>query len=374
MGRRNTDQQLRDNTDHPGSRGNLIKLLIRQGFDSDIAGGVADDIIAEWREAEKQAELWLRGVPVPEPDPDVLQVVEARLKEKAPKEEKPDSTSNTSAVNKLIAESLAIEAESAQQAGTLGYMARALVQATMPHSKQSGSEFTRTNGAFTLSLLAPSMIGLPYGALPRLLVAWVTTEAVRTKERRIILGDHLSQFMSILDLVPTGGRWGTVTRLKEQMKRLFASSVSCTYDGGRHWALTSVKVIEDADLWWDPQRPEQAALWESSLTIGEKFFEEVTQNPIPVDMRALKALRRSPMALDIYAWLTYRMSYLNRSTVIPWEALQMQFGAEYKLTRQFKAAFLKHLKTVLALYPEAKANEHAHGLELRPSVPHIPKS
>jgi hypothetical protein len=31
-----------------------------------------------------------------------------------------------------------------------------------------------------------------------------------------------------------------------------------------------------------------------------------------VDFRALKALR-SPLALDIYCWLTYRMSYLPRS-------------------------------------------------------------
>ena len=54
-------------------------------------------------------------------------------------------------------------------------MARAMVQATLPHRKVQGNEFERRNGAFTLSLMAPAKIGLPYGSIPRLLLAWVTT-------------------------------------------------------------------------------------------------------------------------------------------------------------------------------------------------------
>lgn len=42
----------------------------------------------------------------------------------------------------------------------------------------------------------------------------------------------------------------------------------------------------------------------------------------------LRALR-SPLALDIYCWLTYRASYLRRPTEIPWTALALQFGAGY---------------------------------------------
>lgn len=39
--------------------------------------------------------------------------------------------------------------------------------------------------------------------------------------------------------------------------------------------------------------------------LGEDFFKMVTASPVPVDMRALRALKRSPLALDLYAWLTY---------------------------------------------------------------------
>ncbi len=274
-------------------------------------------------------------------------------------------------IDALISEALEIEAREAREAGALGYMARALTLATMPHRRTLENEFERRNGSFTLTMLAPSRVGLPYGSVPRLLVAWLTTEAVRTRDRRIELGDTLSQFMTQLDLVPTGGRWGTITRLREQMQRLFAASVSCTYEDGNRWSMDSVRVADRADLWWSPKTPEQVALWRSVVVLGERFYEEAIHSPVPIDMRALKALRRSPMALDIYCWLTHRMSYLRRPTVIPWGALQAQFGADYRLTRQFKVKFLHQLAAVLTVYPEAKVSEAESGLQLKPSLPHI---
>lgn len=275
------------------------------------------------------------------------------------------------AIEKLISESLAIEAEAAQEAGALGFMARAMVQATLPHRRIEGNEFTRHNGSFTLNLLAPSSVGLPYGSLPRLLLAWMTTEAVRTKQRELVLGDTLSGFMGELGLVPTGGRWGSITRLKAQTVRLFSSTVTATYDDREKTAVLGYRLADRAVLWWDSKTPQQAALWRSTVTLTEPFFREVTERPVPIDMRALRALKRSPLALDIYCWLTYRMSYLPRSTQIPWAALAAQFGADYSRTRDFKNAFLGELKKVLTVYSQAKVSEGAEGLLLRPSRTHV---
>ncbi len=278
-------------------------------------------------------------------------------------------------LQKLFAEAVAIEAESAKEAGALSYMARSMVMATLPHRKIEGNEFIRQNGDFTLSLMAPSHIGLPYGSIPRLLVAWVTTEAVRTKERELILGDTLSEFMRALDLVPTGGRWGTITRLKEQMARLFASSVTCSYADGKRFAFQSVQVVDRAALWWDPKTPEQSTLWQSAIILGEHFFKEIIESPVAVDMRALKVLKQSPMALDIYTLLTYRMSYLRKSTVIPWEGMQQQLGSDYAQTpeglRNFKKKFIKALSMVHVVYPDANINITETGLILKPSKTHV---
>ncbi len=63
------------------------------------------------------------------------------------------------AISKLIEQALTLEFEDAKAAGALGFMARALVQATMPHSKPKECFFERTNGAFTLTMMAPPKVG-----------------------------------------------------------------------------------------------------------------------------------------------------------------------------------------------------------------------
>ena len=282
---------------------------------------------------------------------------------------------NEKNLDRLITEALAIEAEEAREAGALGFMARGLTLATMPHRRVDANEFKRANGNFTLTMLAPSDIGLPYGSIPRLLMVWLTTEAVKTKERELVLGDSMSKFMHQLGLVPTGGRWGSITRLKDQTTRLFGCTVY-VYSNERDKPGGLSKIdIGKTYLWWEAKDPKQKTLWESTVTLSEEFYKEAISHPVPVDIRALKALKQSPMAVDTYVWLTYRMSYLRHKTEIPWEVLQAQFGADYNTDKQgvrnFKRKFLNHLRKVHVVYPEAEVAEGDHGLVLRPSKPHI---
>ena len=282
--------------------------------------------------------------------------------------------------DRFIAEAVAIEAQSAQEAGALGYMARVLVQATLPHSAKAGNEFSRTNGNLHVSILAPSEVGLPYGSYPRLLLAWLTTEAVRTKSSTLYLGESLSEFMGKLGLLPTGGRWGTIPRLRDQADRLFKSFVTA-YETSRDDERSrsrggNIMVADEWDLWWDPrQASERGSLFQSWVKLTDRFFQQVTDRPVPVDLRAVRVLKKSPFALDLYTWATYRMSYLGQRTEIPWESLQMQFGAEYandpKGRRNFKAKLIGALRKVSMVYPELNAREGDNGLVLLPSPPHI---
>ena len=275
-------------------------------------------------------------------------------------------------IDALINQALAIEDEQAQEAGALGFMARAMVQATLPHRKVDGNEFTRRNGNYSLTIMAPSVIGLPYGTIPRLLLAWLTTEAVKTKERELELGDSLSGFMAELDMMPTGGRWGSITRLKDQSRRLFSSSITAVYEDGPGFAVINQTVADRAQFWWDNKNPEQAGLWKSTVTLSEKFFNEVTDRPVPIDMRAIKALKKSPMALDIYMWLTYRMSYLKSPAVVSWPGAAMSLGSGYAELRDFKKAFLSELRKVLLVYANANVEVLPEGLRIKPSLTHIP--
>ena len=67
---------------------------------------------------------------------------------------------NRKNLDRLIQLALAIESEEAKEAGALGYMARALVQASMPHSRREGLVFERTNGVFSLIMMGHPHAGL----------------------------------------------------------------------------------------------------------------------------------------------------------------------------------------------------------------------
>lgn len=275
-------------------------------------------------------------------------------------------------VGEVVAEVFAEDLEQARRLGHLGYYARVLTQATLPHSRRVESTLHRHNGALTLTMAGLGS-GLPYGSIPRLLLAWVSTEAVRTRDRRLVLGDHLAGFMRQVELVPTGGRWGTIPRLRSQMERLFTTAISVSYRTPEQSKLRTFAVADSADLWWNTREPHQAALWQSTVTLGEQFYESIIDRPIPIDMAALQALRRSPLALDLYTWLTYRMSYLGGPVTVPWPALAAQFGADYTRTRAFRAAVDDALAKVHSVYPSARVDVIPTGLRLRPSPTHIRK-
>jgi hypothetical protein len=279
----------------------------------------------------------------------------------------------TPAAETLINEALAIEAEAAADAGALGFMARCMVQATMPHRRVEGTHFERKNGHYTLTMMAPADPGLPFGSIPRLLLAWLSTEAVRTRSREIELGESMSAFMRELGLVPTGGRWGSITRLKNQTARLFACTVNAIYKERGRTGILNRSVADKAVMWWDAKDPAQAGLWKSKVILSEPFFNEIIGHPVPVDLRALKALKQSPLALDTYAWLTYRSSYMLKDSTIPWEALAGQFGCDYARLRDFKAAFLAELRKVSTVYAAAEFEATDAGLIVKPSRSHIPR-
>lgn len=280
-------------------------------------------------------------------------------------------------VRNLIEAHLAIEAEDAKTSGTLGFMTRSLAIATLPHRNVKDFRFVRKNGDFTLTMMTAHPQGLPYGTLPRLLLTWVCTEVAQRRERELSLGHNLSAYLAELGLHNTGGKRGDITRLKHAMTTLFSSVISCHYEGSDKWALQNVLLADGVD-WWTPQNPEEAGEWQSRVVLSERFFNECVEHKLPFDMRAIRALRQSPLALDIYVWLTHRMSYLSKRTTIPWISLSGQFGAGYAVNdqglRDFKRAFLRELKHVLIIYPAARVSDSRNGLVLYPSPTHVSSS
>lgn len=282
---------------------------------------------------------------------------------------------------RLVEEASYAELESAREAGTLGYLARMLVQVTMPHSKPNTDRFVRSNGGFSVQMLAgDSHIGLPYGSTPRLVLAWMTTEAVRTKNPRLELGRSFNMFLREVGILPegrtaSGGKRGVGRMAQRQTLALFKAIVTWQYHDDRRSRGSNIPIAGDYDLAWDPSRADDLTLWTSTVALSEKFFQEITSAPVPIDFRALKMLKRSPLRLDVYSWLTWRMSYLKAETRIPWEFLKAQFGAGYADNamglRDFKKAFIEALNAVRIVYTQARVEPTEVALVLRPSPTHI---
>lgn len=273
-----------------------------------------------------------------------------------------------------------IHGESAIEADALGFMAKMLVQTTLPHRAQPGTQYTRTDGDVTLSITDLGGAGLPYGAYPRLILIWMTTESLRTGERKLELGRSLSSFMGQLGLQCTGGHWGTIPRFRDQMERLFGAAISTRWKQEQvtqtHIAGSNLLLAEEFDLWWAPLKLPRTPLPQSSVTLSQKFFEQLIESPVPLDLRAIRALKRSPLSLDLYAWATRRVSYLKRPLWISWRSFQVSFGAGYADTPQGKSRFrgnaVEALRRVKAVYPQLKIELKRDGILLFPSSTHIP--
>lgn len=218
----------------------------------------------------------------------------------------------------------------------------------------------------------------PYGVYPRLLITFLTTEAVKTDSSTIQIADGLRGFMRQLGL-NAGGKQKQL--LLDQMQRLFNASIrietveEVIRDGVplTHVVTKNFQFTEEHELWLKGSNGEvQAIEWGSSVTLSPKFYDSLKGQSFPVFAEALKAVGNSPFALDIYLFLVSRLYRLKRRTSISWDQLNQQFGGNYKEIKTFKHAFLRNLQTVQIIYPEAKIVVDEKCLTLLPSKQHVP--
>ncbi len=247
------------------------------------------------------------------------------------------------------------------------FLAREFILCTLPHRNPGDvPTWSRTNGNLTLgiqpgvSFKTGKSYGYPYGMMPRLLLAWITTEAIRTKSRRLALGGNFSDFMQQLGLNPATGRGkrGDAKRLRGQMERLFEARISFVYDlrgevrSGE--AKFNMEVAPRRLLWWSEKDPGQSILWDSWIELGEDFFNAITSEPLPLDVRVLKHIKQSPLAIDLYAILNreaYRAHKDGKPRFLAWEWLHTQIGNEYGDLRDFRRYAMPQIKAILDVAP-----------------------
>ena len=261
----------------------------------------------------------------------------------------------------------------------LGFMARMLVLCSLPRTNPGNrKEYKRVNGPYTLAMTAGVNTKLPFGTLPRLLLAWVSTEAVRTQSREINLGHSLSGFMQKLGMSDdSGSPRGDRTRLRNQMKRLFGCSVQLIYENERVTVSMTSPVASRTEFWWNERKPDEPVLWDSKIRLGEDLFNEIISHPVPLDMNTLKALKRCALGLDLYLWLAYRTFALRAPLRLTWTQLYRQFdpdpsrASDKQSVKYFRRKVLRELKKIKLAWPELNYATAKGVLILYPSTPAI---
>jgi len=246
------------------------------------------------------------------------------------------------------------------------FLARELILCTLPHSDPGNIPgWSRTNGNLTLSIQAGfnskigRSYGIPYGIIPRMVLVWIVTEIVRTKNRRLELGHYLSDFLEKIGLSSYTGRGprGDARRVREQIERLFRSTVSFEYslkgEGRSGQAWIDIKIAPKGVLWWNDKDPEQAALFGSWIEVSEEFFNAVMYAPCPLDIRVLRHIKNSSLGIDLYTILNreaFRARKDGKPRFLAWEWLLEQTGNEYRDIRDFRRRALVQIEAIRAVH------------------------
>ena len=163
------------------------------------------------------------------------------------------------------------------------------------------------------------------------------------------------------------------------MQRLFSASMQLSHETEHGLQAVTGPIASGVSLWWNPRRPEEPVLWDSTIELGEKFFNEIIACPVPLDMIVLKAMKRSSLGLDLYLWLTYRLFGLTEPYKLTWQQLYRQFGsnparADKRTVDNFRTDVLRELGKLKDAWLGFDYDTPKGCLELRPTRPLITPS
>ena len=181
-------------------------------------------------------------------------------------------------------------------------------------------------------------VGLPFGPKPRLILAYLNGEALKTGSPVIEVEESLTAFVQRIGLCQDGR---SICIVKGQLSRLAASEIRLALAYGDQQARqVNAHIVGEFDLWF-PKDTRQRVLWPTTVRLDPRYFDSLQRHAVPLDERAVAALSHSAMGLDIYAWLAQRLHRVEpgQPAFIPWKCIKEQFGHQYGRMDNFKRVF-----------------------------------
>jgi hypothetical protein len=239
------------------------------------------------------------------------------------------------------------------------------------------TEYERTNGKMAVTIQAGKLRApdgsriqqpVPYGPKARLLMAHLSSEAVRNNSATVEIADSLSAFMREMGIEPRGGERGTIQPFKDQVNALAACRIEMSAWDGRKARQVEEKPFKSVEVWF-PTNPDERMLWPTTITFSEPFFQDLKRHAMPVNVHVLRHLANSARKLDLYFWLNYRLNSISARLTVPWSALLNQFGDGFTRERAFRAQLADELNDIKALFPKLPLTMSETGITLDPADP-----
>ena len=204
------------------------------------------------------------------------------------------------------------------------------------------------------------------------------TEAVRTKSRQIQLGTSFTDWMRRMGYKTISyGPRGSATLIREQLDRLLACEWMIRWDGEDQQGTKEfgIKEIKLTNEYVGTNSKSGAFMREIILTDG--FFEHLRRHAVPLNEHAIRQLRDSATALDLYTWLAYRLPRVShkRPATLSWQQLAAHFGNEGNNIRKFRQTVRDAWeRQVSGVYPEARADFDTTVIRLHASPPPLQRT
>lgn len=215
-------------------------------------------------------------------------------------------------------------------------------------------------------------LGVPFGSLPRLILIHIMTEAVRSKSRNIMLGESFTDWMRRMGFQSISyGPRGSATLLRNQLDRLLACEwmIRWENDTGDEHAF-GVREIRLSDEYAGVER--KGGRFHREIFMAESFFSHLKDHAVPLNEHAIRQIRDSATALDLYTWLAYRLPRISgsRPLLISWSQLAVHFGNDGVNIRKFRQTIRDAWERyVSGVYPEARAEFDTTSVRLFASPP-----
>jgi hypothetical protein len=167
--------------------------------------------------------------------------------------------------------------------------------------------------------------------------------------------------------IPKGGK--SIDSVRDQAERISRCRLTFHMTSAGRAGLVNQNIVDTA-IFLDADGC-QGSLFVETARLSEGFFAQLQKHPVPLEEAAIRAINNNSMALDIYAWLAYRLHALRTPTPVGWRALKGQFGGGFARMDNFKAKYLENLRLAMAVYRDAKVEVDDKCVVLHQSRPPV---